>query len=382
MSASADQLAAAFEAERPYLRRLAYGTLGSLAEADDVVQDAWLRLQRADAGAIDDLRAWLTTVVGRLALDALGTARVRRERYVGPWLPEPIVEAAGADATFGPVASGADTRALGEDPADRVSLDEQVTTALLLVLERLSPAERTAFVLHDVFGLPFGEVAEVVGRTPAAVRQLATRARRHVADGTPRYPASREEHADVVAAFAAAWAAGDVDGLLQVLDPEVTFRSDGGGKVVAARVPQEGAEKVAQMLVSFASVNERLGGRAHGAIVDVNGLPGLLFEDGDVRTVISVTVDRGRIVAIDAVRNPDKLRHLGLLETVPVSAAEVRAAGPSALDPRAAARGGEGGGAGEAARPGGGEEAGPGGGAGEAAGPGGGAEGSEREPPR
>ncbi len=144
---AADDLAGAFEAERPYLRRLAYSTLGSFADADDVVQEAWLRLQRADAGAIRDLRAWLTTTVGRLALDALRSARRRREQYVGPWLPEPLVE--DPDAA---------------DPAERVTLDERVTTALLVVLERLSPAERTAFVLHDVFGLPFDDVAEVVGR--------------------------------------------------------------------------------------------------------------------------------------------------------------------------------------------------------------------------
>jgi RNA polymerase sigma-70 factor (ECF subfamily) len=307
-----DQLAAAFEAERPYLRRLAYGTLGSLAEADDVVQEAWLRLQRADVAAIRELRAWLTTVVGRLALDALDSARVRREHYVGPWLPEPIVETAGSDAALGPVAAGADTRALGDDPADRAALADEVTTALLLVLERLSPAERTAFVLHDVFGLPFQEVAEVVGRTPAAVRQLATRARRHVEDGTPRFPASREEHADVVAAFAAAWMEGDVDGLLAVLDPEVTFRSDGGGKVVAAREPQHGADRVARLLLSFEHDAQRQRGHARGGIVDVNGLPGLVLRDRDVTTVISFTVDRGRIVAIDAVRNPDKLRHVRL----------------------------------------------------------------------
>ena len=135
------------------------------------MQEAWLRLQRADAGAIRDLRAWLTTTVGRLALDALRSARRRREQYVGPWLPEPLVEDPDA-----------------EDPAERVTLDERVTTALLVVLERLSPAERTAFVLHDVFGLPFDDVAEVVGRRPAAVRQLAARARRHVEDGTPRFP--------------------------------------------------------------------------------------------------------------------------------------------------------------------------------------------------
>lgn len=309
-ASAADQLAAAFEAERPYLRRLAYGTLGSVAEAEDVVQDAWLRLQRADSGAIRDLRAWLTTVVGRLALDALDAARTRRERYVGPWLPEPLVEAAGGDAALGPVAAGAATRALGEDPADRVTLAEEVTTALLVVLERLSPAERTAFVLHDVFGLPFQEVAEVVGRTPAAVRQLATRARRHVEDGTPRFPASREEHAGVVAAFAEAWAAGDVDGLLSVLDPDVTFRSDGGGKVVAVLTPQHGADRVARTLAGFARAAARRGGDVRGGLADVNGLPGLVLRDGDVTSVVSLTVDRGRIVAIDVVRNPDKLRHV------------------------------------------------------------------------
>lgn len=291
-----EELAAAFEDERPYLRRLAYGTLGSFAEADDVVQEAWLRLQRADLDPIRDLRGWLTTVVGRLALDALGSARNRRERYVGPWLPEPLV----ADVAAG-------------DPAERVTLDEQVTTALLVVLEALSPAERTAFVLHDVFGLPFAEVAEVVGRSPAAVRQLAARARRHVADGTPRFPASREQHARIVAAFAIAWQAGDVDALLAVLDPGVTFRSDGGGHVVAARRPVDGAERVARTLVALAAANVRRGVAVRGGIVDVNGMPGLLLEEDDVRGVVSLTVDDGRIVAIDVVRNPEKLRHVPAL---------------------------------------------------------------------
>lgn len=291
-----EELAAAFEDERPYLRRLAYGTLGSFAEADDVVQEAWLRLQRADLEPIRDLRGWLTTVVGRLALDALGSARNRRERYVGPWLPEPLV----ADVAAG-------------DPAERVTLDEQVTTALLVVLEALSPAERTAFVLHDVFGLPFAEVAEVVGRSPAAVRQLAARARRHVADGTPRFPASREQHTRIVAAFAIAWQAGDVDALLAVLDPGVTFRSDGGGHVVAARRPVDGAERVARTLVALAAANVRRGVAVRGGIVDVNGMPGLLLEEDDVRGVVSLTVDDGRIVAIDVVRNPEKLRHVPAL---------------------------------------------------------------------
>lgn len=295
----AEELAAAFEDQRPYLRRLAYGTLGSFTEADDVVQDAWLRLQRVDVEEIRDLRAWLTTVVGRLALDALGSARLRRERYVGQWLPEPLVEDAAAD------------------PAERVTLDEQVTTALLVVLERLSPAERTAFVLHDVFGLPFGDVADVVGRSPSAVRQLAARARRHVEAGTPRFPASREEHARIVTAFADAWQAGDVGALLEVLDPAVTFRSDGGGRVIAARRPVDGAERVARTLVAFGTAHAARGGAVRGGLVVVNELPGLALYDGETLGVFSFTIDGGRIVAIDVVRNPDKLRHVPLPPPAP-----------------------------------------------------------------
>jgi RNA polymerase sigma-70 factor (ECF subfamily) len=303
-----DQLAQSFEAQRPYLRRLAYGTLGSLAEADDVVQDAWLRLQRVDAGEIRDLSGWLTTVVGRLALDALGSARSRRERYAGPWLPEPFVEGGVEEVAL--AGAGSTSCELGEDPAERVSIDERVTMALLVVLERLSPPERTAFVLHDVFGLPFEEVAEVVGRTLSAVRQLASRARRHVDDGTPRFPATREEHAGVVVAFAAAWKAGDVEGLLRMLDPDVAFRADGGGKVTAIVRPLHGAERVAETLMGLARVNERAGRKTRAGLLDVNGLPGLLLYDGELLSVASFTIDGGRIVAIDVVRNPDKLRHV------------------------------------------------------------------------
>lgn len=319
---STDVLARRFERERPYLRRIAYNTLGSFAEADDVVQEAWLRLQRVDAAAIDDLRAWLTTVVGRLALDALGTARARRERYVGPWLPEPSVSALSAATAAegaaaaalqrgdGVVAGSASREVEAADPADRVSLDEEVTTALLVVLERLSPAERTAFVLHDVFGLGFPEVAEVVGRSPAAVRQLAARARRHVDDGTPRFPASREQHAEIVAAFAAAWQAGDVDGLVGVLDPEVVLTSDGGGLVTAARRPVVGSARVAKALAGFARLGMTPDANPRGGFAEVNGLPGLVVAAGDVINVVSFTVDDGRIVAIDIVRNPEKLRHV------------------------------------------------------------------------
>jgi len=316
--AERERLAAAFEAQRPYLRRIAYGTLGSLAEADDVVQEAWLRLQRADATQILDLRAWLTTVVGRLALDALGAARRRREAYVGPWLPEPLVEELGATAPAR-VAGGVADAELGADPAERAATAERVTMALLVVLERLSPAERSAFVLHDVFGLPFAEVAEVVGRSPAAVRQLAARARRHVAAGTPRFPATPDEHARIVAAFAAAWQAGEVERLLELLDPDIVFTADGGGRVAALPRPLEGAEAVVRTLLGFRRADRRRPRRARHAICAVNGLPGLVI-DADALTVFSCTVDGGRIVALHAIRNPDKLRHVRVSSWQPVSA--------------------------------------------------------------
>jgi RNA polymerase sigma-70 factor (ECF subfamily) len=282
------ELAVAFERHRPQLVRVAYGILGSLSEAEDVVQDAWLRLQRSEPAAIDDLRAWLITVVGRLALDLLGSARRRREDYVGEWLPEPLVGA----------------------PEENATLDEEVTTALLVVLERLSPAERAAFLLHDVFELPFEEVAEVVGRTPAAVRQLAVRARRRVEQGRPRFPASREEQERIAAAFATAWQAGEIGELAALLDPEAVLRSDGGGNVPAARKPLRGAERIARALVALARSGARAGRRPRGAMAAVNGAPGLVIDDGLSLSVVSLTVDRGRIVAVDIVRNPEKLRHV------------------------------------------------------------------------
>lgn len=281
-------LAAEFETLRPHLTRVAYGILGSLGEAEDVVQESWLRLERTDAGQIEDLRAWLTTVVGRLALDALGSARRRRESYVGEWLPEPVVEE------------------IGEDP----TLDEAVSTALLVVLERLSPAERTAFLLHDVFELPFGEVAAVVGRSPAAVRQLASRARGHVEAGKPRFPASAEDEERIAGAFAVAWQEGDLDQLLALLDPDAVFRSDGGGRVPTAGKPLVGAERVARALVGLGRAATRAGREVRGRFARVNGATGLIVEDGETTSVVSLTIDAGRIVALDVVRNPDKLRRL------------------------------------------------------------------------
>jgi RNA polymerase sigma-70 factor (ECF subfamily) len=286
VTGAVDQLAAAFDSHRDHLIRVAYSTLGSRAEAEDVVQEAWLRLARApERESIRDLRAWLTVTVGRLALDALGSARARRERYVGPWLPEPLVED------------------LGEDPADRVTLDESVATALLIALERLTPAERTAFLLHDVFALPFDQVAEVVGRSPATTRKLAARARRHVAESRPRLPPTRAQQLAIVAAFAAAAGEGDLDALIELLHEDVIWRTDGGGRVTAARVPQRGAARVARGILALARRPPRA-----GALADVNGSPGLVLRGADgVLTVIALTVDGERITAIDIVRNPDKL---------------------------------------------------------------------------
>jgi RNA polymerase sigma-70 factor (ECF subfamily) len=281
-------LAARFEAERPSLVRLAYGQLGSLAEAEDVVQDAWLRLQRVDPAEVRNLRGWLTTTVSRLALDTLRSARVQRESYVGPWLPEPLVAAAGE----------------APDPAERAATDESVSLALLVVLESLSASERVAFVLHDVFGYGFEQVAEVLGTSAQSARQHASRARRAVEARRPRFPASSERQREVVEAFVAAALGGDIGALVALLDPEVVLTTDGGGAVLAARKPVTGAQKVARALVSFA---RRGGGTA--VIVDVNGLPGVLGHAADGTTsVIGFTVDDARITAIDIQRNPAKLK--------------------------------------------------------------------------
>ena len=207
-------------AERRHLISLAFRMLGSLAEAEDAVQETyirWYRLTEEERDAIEVPRAWLTTAASRICLNILSSARMRHEAYVGPWLPEPVP-----------------TGELVVDPLDRVTLDESVSTALLIILEAMTPAERVAFVLHDVFAMPFPEIAEIVGRTPAACRQLATSARRRVEKERGRH-ASREEHDEVVKRFALAASTGDIAGLIQVLDPNVVLRSDGGGLVTAAR---------------------------------------------------------------------------------------------------------------------------------------------------
>ncbi|MEP9362590.1 RNA polymerase sigma factor SigJ [Nocardioides sp. CN2-186] len=279
------ELATAYDAERPRLVRVAYAILGSQVEAEDVVADCWLRLVVADErDPVRDVGAWATVTVARAALDVLRSARVRRETYVGPWLPEPVVAAV-------------------PDAADRVSLDDSVRYALLVALERLTPAERTAWVLHDIFELPFADVADAVGRTPEAVRQLARRARQHVAAGTPRVSVDSGTHDRVVGAFLGAAAGGDLAGLVRQLDPAVVLTSDGGGVVNAARRPVLGPDRVARFMAGVT----RKPGRAE--IVDVNGRTGVAFYDGDrLDSVLSFTVDGELITRIDIIRAPEKLR--------------------------------------------------------------------------
>ncbi|MBY6350762.1 RNA polymerase sigma factor SigJ [Rhodococcoides corynebacterioides] len=290
-SGSATDLAEAFLRARPRLVRVAYAVLGTLADAEDVVSDCWFRLDAAHRERpIEDVDAWTTVVVARAALDALRSARVRRESYVGPWLPEPHVAAHAADG-----------------PADRVTLDDTVSYALLVALEALTPAERTAWVLHDLFAVPFDEVAETLGRTPAAVRQLASRARRHVAARAPRVDVDPRDHRRAVDAFVHAAGTGDLASLIAVLDPAVRLVSDGGGLVSAARRPVVGADHVARFLLGIAA---KVG---PGFRVDprrINGSAGLVVVDDEtVLGVMSIVADTtGRVVRIDLIRTPEKLR--------------------------------------------------------------------------
>jgi RNA polymerase sigma-70 factor (ECF subfamily) len=287
-----ERAVAEFDRLRPYLLRVAYSHLGSLNEAEDLVQEAWLRLARTDRAEIRDLRAWLTTVISRLAIDALTSARARREHYVGPWLPEPLVQEAGGSP----------------DPALRTDLDEDVSMAMLIVLESLSPAERSAFLLHDVFGYSFEEVARIVDRTPGASRKMAARARAAVEARRPRYPAGAAEQRQIVEAFLGAAQDGDLASLLELLDPSVTFHSDGGGLVPAARTVFTGAHRVARI---FTAMSGHYGDLFTGSVTTVNGAPGLLMNIGKDPSVVTVTVDGGRITSLAVMRNPDKLTTLG-----------------------------------------------------------------------
>jgi RNA polymerase sigma factor (sigma-70 family) len=281
---------------RPAAFGVAYRMLGSVAEAEDVVQEALLRLHReVEGGAqIASPRAFVSTVAARLALDQLRSARVRRERYVGDWLPEPVPWGSPIAATT------------SVDPLDSVTLDESISTALLVVLESLTPPERLAFVLHDVFGVPFDEIAPVVERSPAATRQLASRARRRVRAEAPEPDADLAVQWRVVDAFLAAAREGDFDGLLRVLDPDVVLRVDGGPDAPKpfARPPIVGAEAVASQAQNFRGAGE------NAEPVIVNGAPGFLVRFPARSFVGAFTVANGRIVAIDLIADPNKLRGL------------------------------------------------------------------------
>lgn len=284
--------------ERRQLINLAYRLLGSVAEAEDVVQESyarWYAMSRQQQGAIESPGAWLTRVASRICLDLLGSAHARRERYVGEWIPEPLPEHTG----WLNGRAGATT----VDPADRVTLDESITMAFLVVLELMTPAERVAFILHDVFRYSYAEVAQIVGRTPVACRQLASSARRRVRQSqAPTTPTA--EQAGIVKSFKVAWEGQDINALIGLLDPDATAIADGGGLVTAALRPIDGGEKIARYLVDLVSRVPDL------TILEraVNGRPGLVGQQGGVTVMVAaLDLARGRVRHIWAVRNPEKL---------------------------------------------------------------------------
>jgi RNA polymerase sigma-70 factor (ECF subfamily) len=287
-----DWLAGEFERNRGHLRAVAYRMLGSVTEADDAVQEAWLRLDRSDPGGTDDLRGWLTVVIGRICLDTLRRRKSRKEQLAGSWLPEPIVRPTDA----------------AEPERDTIMADT-VGVALLVVLESLTPPERLAFVLHDVFGMPFDEIAPVLERSPAATRQLASRARRRVRAEAPEPDADLTVQWPVVNAFLAAARDGNFEALLNVLDPNVVLRVDGGPNAPRslARGPIVGAAAVAETAQNFR------GGGPDAEPVIVNGAPGLLVRFPARSLLAAFTVANGRIVEIDFMADPDKLRGLDRL---------------------------------------------------------------------
>jgi RNA polymerase sigma-70 factor (ECF subfamily) len=283
-------LAEAFEEHRTHLRAVAYRMLGSVSEADDAVQEAWLRLSRSDAREIENLGGWLTTVVARICLNVLRSRVARREVPFGPHVPEPIV-----------------SREDGVDPEHEALLADSVGLALLVVLETLAPAERLAFVLHDMFAVPFDEIAPMVGRSPMAARQLASRARRRVRGAAPAPDADLSRQREVVDAFFAAARDGDFDALVAVLDPDVVLRSDGGVARPDATHMVHGSRAVAERALTFA----RLSPFVRPALV--NGVAGVVVAPrGQPFSVMAFTVRRGKVTAIDALADPARLRELDL----------------------------------------------------------------------
>jgi RNA polymerase sigma factor (sigma-70 family) len=285
-----DFLAGRFETDRAHLRAVAYRMLGSLTEADDAVQEAWLRLSRSDTGDVENLSGWLTTVVGRVCLDMLRSRRSRQEEPITEKIPDPIV-----------------SNPAGIDPEHQALVTDSVGLALLIVLETLAPAERLAFVLHDMFALSFDEIAPIVDRTPAATRQLASRARRRVQGAAPVPDPDLGRQRHVVDAFLAAARGGDFDALLAVLDPDVVLRSDAGADRKGALTRIRGAATVARQALMFS----RLAESAHPALV--NGAAGFVaMRNGRPLSVMAFTIVNGKIVEIDTLTDPARLAALDL----------------------------------------------------------------------
>jgi len=283
-----DWLAQQFEEQRPRLRAVAYRMLGSLSEADDAVQDAWLRLSRADTTEVENLDGWLTTIVARVALNMLRSRRTRREQPLDIHVPDPIID---------PVD--------GTDPEHEALLADSVGLALLVVLETLSPAERLAFVLHDMFAVPFEEIAPIVERSPGATRQLASRARRRVRGAAPVPDADLTAQWEVVEAFLAAARDGDFDALVAVLDPDVLLRADGGPTSLSRHV--QGAESVASQALLWSRVDLTM----RRALI--NGAAGIVtFLHGQPFSIAAVTIKNGKIVEIDFLADPERIARLDL----------------------------------------------------------------------
>ena len=285
-----DWLAERFESHRNHLRAVSYRILGSVSEADDAVQEAWLRLSRSEATEIENLGAWLTTVVARVSLNTLRSRRTRREEPLGLHMPDPIV-------------SGTDS----VDPADEALLADSVGLALLIVLDTLTPTERLAFVLHDMFDLPFDEIAPIIGRSPAASRQLASRARRRVR-GRPTSPdADLEQQRQVVEAFLAAAREGDFDGLVAVLDPDAVLRADQGALAASPSQEVRGAEVIAAQALMFARLDLEI------RLVVINGAAGAVaLREGELFSISGFTIRGGRIVEMDILADPARLAQFDL----------------------------------------------------------------------
>ena len=283
---------------RPYAFAIAYRMLGSVSEAEDVVQDVFLRLAQADDDHINSHKAFVATVTTRLAIDQLRSARARRENYAGPWLPEPLLE----DGTHD-VAAAAETA-------------DSLTMAVLVILETLTPPERAAFLLHDVFGYDYGEVAAILAKTEASCRQLASRARRRVHDDKPRFEASREERDRLAGQFFAACQGRDMDGLVGLLAADAVLYGDGGAKGTGINRPVYGPAGIAKMLDNWFRQGERLGVQTE--LVTINGHPGAKFLDpqGRLVNVISLDIADGAVQTVRSIINPEKLTHLGPLSPI------------------------------------------------------------------